>query len=81
MALNDYGKLIVLVAILAAATVLALGGVIDPETTRLILVAELGYVTGNGVLARSAAAPSPVLVASDNHLAATQAKDGHDGGA
>jgi hypothetical protein len=63
--LGDVGKLGLLAAILLAATVMAALGVVTGETATYILVAELGYVTGNGVLARRGDAPSAVLVSRD----------------
>lgn len=62
--LNDYGKLALLLAILVSGTVLAALHVIPPEMVGYLLVGELGYITGNGVLARQGSAPSPVLVSS-----------------
>lgn len=68
MVVNDYGKLVLLVSILVAASVLGALHVIDSDTVKLILVGQLGYLTGNGVLARRGQAPSPVLVASHRRL-------------
>ena len=61
--INDYGKLGLLLAILAAVTLLALVGVLEDNDVRQVITLELGYIVGNGVLARRAAAPSPVLSA------------------
>jgi hypothetical protein len=62
MVVADYGKMGLLLAILLVAGVLGWAGVIAGDTVQYLLVAELGYLTGNGVLARRAQAPSPVLV-------------------
>lgn len=61
-ALNDYGKLILLLAALAATLVAALAGVIDGDTFEKLLILEVGYVIGNGVNAVRRQPPSPVLV-------------------
>lgn len=64
MVLNDYGKLLLLLAILAAVVLLAALGVLEAGDVRTVLAVELGYITGNGVLAKRQQAPSPVLVAA-----------------
>lgn len=61
--LNDYGKLILLVLILVTTGVLGALHVIDADAVKLVLATELGYITGNGVLARRGEAPSPVFSA------------------
>ena len=61
----DYGKLGVLIAVLVAATVLALAGVISGDFVGGVLLLELGYVTGNGVNAIRKKAPSAVLAPAD----------------
>jgi hypothetical protein len=57
----DFGKLGMLLAILLVTAGLGWAGVLDAGDVRLVLAVELGYLTGNGVLARNASAPSPVL--------------------
>lgn len=57
----DYGKLCML-----ALVVLVVGGlgaleVLDAGAAERVLMVVLGYLTGNGVLARTRKAPSPVL--------------------
>lgn len=66
MRLNDHGKLIMLLAILVAVTVLALAGVLDADSVKLVLATELGYITGNGVLAKRKQTPSPVITYTDD---------------
>ena len=63
MVLNDYGKLILLLSILATTAVLGALHVLDADAVKLVLATELGYIPGNGVLARRGQAPSPVLSA------------------
>lgn len=61
-ALNDYGKLIVLVVILVGVTALAAVNVVGSDACVAVYAAVLGYVTGNGVNAVRKEPPSPMLV-------------------
>lgn len=61
MVVADYGKMGLLLAILLVAGVLGWAGVIAADTVQYVLAVELGYLTGNGVLARRGEAPSPVM--------------------
>ncbi len=64
--LNDHGKLILLTLILLVTAVLASIHVLDADSVRLVLAVELGYITGNGVLAVRNKVPSPVLAPSSS---------------
>ena len=61
MRLNDHGKLLLLLYIITMSAVLGILKVIDAETVKLVIVAVLGYTTGNGVLAKRGEDPSPVF--------------------
>lgn len=64
MQLQDYGKLIVLLAILLATTVLGGTHAISRTATERVLILELGYILGNGAVVvgrRRGIAPSPVV--------------------
>lgn len=57
----DWGKLGLLAFIVLVTAVLGAIHVLDGAATMGVLLIILGYLTGNGVLARSKSAPSPVL--------------------
>lgn len=65
MKLNDLGKLIFLLTVLVVTAVLAVVHVLDAGDVRSVLFVELGYVTGNGVLAKRKQAPSPVIAPTE----------------
>lgn len=62
MALNDIGKLWVLLLALAGAILLRAIGAIDDVVFIGVVGPVIGYVTGNGRLAVRHEAPSPILV-------------------
>lgn len=62
MALNDWGKLALLMTAILSATLLAIVGKVSGEAAIGVTLYVAGYVTGNGVLARRRQAPSTVLV-------------------
>lgn len=65
MVLNDYGKLIILLTVLVGAIVLLAFNRID-ETAGLTTIGTIvGYVTGNGRVALTGKAPSPMIVSTD----------------
>lgn len=57
----DVGKLFMLALIAILASALAAARVLSPDVVDRVLTVELGYLLGNGVLARRREAPSPVL--------------------
>lgn len=59
--LSDYGKLIVIVVILVAMSVLAAVGRVSADSAVALYLVVLGYVTGNGVLAVRKKPPSPMV--------------------
>lgn len=59
--LNDHGKLGVLLTGLVGAIVLRAIDAIDPATFAWMVGPIIGYVTGNGVLAKRGESPSPVI--------------------
>lgn len=61
MTLNDPGKLLVLLTALLGAIVLRLFNAIDNVTFAWMVGPIIGYITGNGRLARSGEPPSPVI--------------------
>jgi hypothetical protein len=61
--LNDYGKLAALIAAMACTSVLAALNVVPGAAAIGIVTIIVGYLTGNGVLARKRQPPSPALVA------------------
>lgn len=68
--LNDYGKLIVLIVALVGGFGLAIAGLVVGDSSIYtpafsVVATVIGYVTGNGVLARTGQAPSPIVVPSD----------------
>lgn len=63
MTLNDPGKLLVLLTGLVGAITLRALDAIDPATFAWMVGPIIGYVTGNGVLARRGKSPSPVIAA------------------
>lgn len=69
--LSDYGKLIVILAILTAMTTLAAFGRVSADSAVAMYLVVLGYVTGNGVLALRRRPPSP-LVTSKTTAAALE---------
>ena len=72
--LNDYGKLAVLIVAMVGGFAMILVGYVVGDSSELvtpgvgIVMAALGYVTGNGVLASRGQAPSPVMVPSDSRV-------------
>lgn len=56
--INDHGKLLVLLIVLAIGTAMIFTGDSDGK---LLVVGVFSYVTGNGVLAIRRQAPSPLL--------------------
>lgn len=66
MKLNDLGKLIFLLSVLIVAALLALAHVLEAGDVRSVMFVELGYVTGNGVLAKRKQAPSPVIAPTED---------------
>lgn len=71
--ISDYGKLSVLVlGLLTGAVVVVIGVVTHDQvaitTGTAIIGPIIGYVTGNGVLARRGDAPSPVIVPTDARI-------------
>lgn len=60
-ALNDWGKLVLLLTIVLASALLAGVGRISGEAALGVFLYVGGYVTGNGVLARKRQAPSTLL--------------------
>lgn len=71
MKLNDLGKLIFLLAVLIVAALLACNRLLEAGDVRSVLFVELGYVTGNGVLAKRKQAPSPVIAPTEPASPAT----------
>lgn len=61
MVLNDYGKLIVLVALVAGAFAVILTGTGDTTPAWATITLVAGYVVGNGRLAQTGKAPSAVF--------------------
>jgi hypothetical protein len=60
----DWGKLVALLAIVTASTVLSVTGSMAPEATYGIIVYLAGYVTGNGRLAAKGRQPAHLLMAA-----------------
>lgn len=60
-ALNDWGKLAVFLTIVIGVTLLAALRIIVGELALGVYLTIIGYVTGNGVLARRRQAPSTLL--------------------
>jgi hypothetical protein len=54
---NDFGKLGFLLAVLIVVAVLAVLHVVETSLVSTVILIELGYVTGNGVLAKRGQAP------------------------
>lgn len=68
--LNDYGKLWLLLTAMIGGFAIIVAGIITGDSTAQltgvgIVGPVVGYLTGNGVLARTGQAPSPVVVPSD----------------
>lgn len=60
--LSDYGKLLVMLAVIVSVTVLALADKVSGNTAAAAVIGVLGYVAGNGVTALRRQPPSPVVV-------------------
>lgn len=79
----DVGKLVALVVgLLLGGAIIILGVVLKDQGAQLtgvgIVGPIVGYLTGNGVLARRGQAPSAVLVAKPDKIAGTEAADPAD---
>ncbi len=61
MMVADVGKLAMLALVVVSVTILAALDVLPADSTERALTLILGYLVGNGVLARTKQAPSPVL--------------------
>lgn len=73
---SDIGKLAVLLVALVGGLVLLILGLVLHDQTMVpigssITMTVVGYVTGNGVLARRGQAPSPVIVPSNDKVRRT----------
>lgn len=67
MIVHDLGKLVLLgIGLVGGLAMVLLGR--SPETGAGLCIYILGYLTGNGVLAKSGKAPSPALVVSQDRL-------------
>lgn len=66
MKLNDVGKLAFLLAVLVVTGTLAALKVVEGSLVEVVILVELGYVTGNGVLATRKQKPSPILTHTDD---------------
>lgn len=59
--LNDHGKLLILLTALIGAIALRMVDAIDATVFTGVVGHIVGYVTGNGVLAKKGEAPSPLI--------------------
>ena len=68
MKVNDYGKMLILAIALIGATFLAAIGTLDSAAVVAMYTLVIGYVTGNGVLAKRGEMQSPVLRSKDSEV-------------